>query len=114
MSVSNKDRIFSTANYFRGQLKDYAKDEIIEAMLLKLDYVQVESVVNGCWQIRNMKKMEADVRREEREAKVLKESIEEYNKLVKESKEIGFENMPSVKINRMATLIKIIRNGGRK
>lgn len=114
MSVSNEDRIFSTANYFRGQLKGYAKDEIIEAMLLKLDYVQVESVVNGCWQICNIKKMEADARREERETKVLKESIAEYNKLVEESNKVGIVNMSSVKINRMATLIKIIKNGGRK
>lgn len=107
-------RVDDTKEYLSKKLKEYTKEELIDAMFLKLDYIQVDRIADGCWQIRNMRKMEADARREEREAKVLKESIEEYNKLVEESNKVGIVNMPSVKINRMATLIKIIRNGGRK
>ena len=107
-------RVDDTKEYLNKKLKEYTKEELIDAMFLKLDYIQVDRIADGCWQIRNMRKMEADARREEREAKVLKERIEEYNKLVEESNKVGIVNMPPAKINRMAALIKIIRNGGRK
>lgn len=73
-------RVDDTKEYLSKKLKEYTKEELIDAMFLKLDYIQVDRIADGCWQIRNMRKMEADARREEREAKVLKESIEEYNK----------------------------------
>ena len=109
---SNSSCVDETEKYLRGKLSKYTKDEIVNAIIRHLDYVEIDRLVNVCWQLRALKEREEQEQREMRqksEMSKLKGYIDEYNKLVAEAREKGLTGMPTEKIERMSALITKIR-----
>lgn len=108
------DNASITRDYLRGKLKLYTKDEIIDGLISAFDYSAVDRLDHYIASNRVMREIAEEEQRTQREMKTLRESIDEYNKLVTKARTVGLEQMSLQEIEKMSALLGIIRNGGKK
>lgn len=108
------DNASITHNYLRGKLNQYTKSEIIEGLISAFDYSAIDRLSHYIAIGRVEREIATEEKRTEMEKETLRDSVNEYNKLVMEARSVGLENMSLQKIQRMSALLDIIRKGGKK
>ncbi len=97
-----------TEKYLRSKLRSFSKEEIINALIAKLDYTQIDLIAHSCRCTRLIREAEQQEEKERRDREQTKAYIAEYNALVEKVQTKGLESLSIAEVNRMRWLLEKI------
>jgi hypothetical protein len=103
------NRFEISKEYFYKRLSKYSKQDILNAMFNRIDYITLDHIANDCELKKQINKTKTQTNNDNKTSKY----ISEYNLLCEELKKKGIKNIGLTKVERMSKLLELITKGER-